>query len=233
MSHPPPSSGRCAWQLRSPVFAHVLDSSFCSVGGGASLLYLAAVVCAPKFSKMFILSATFSTSFLPYPRSCLVFCSRDVGSAVPPRVAPSIFRLRGESGSYSQAPLPPPAFRGGTVLYCTVLYASFDVMVVGTNNLTCGFNCQCTADDIGYAVMITARLDSLPSPQSLSRFGSTPAGKQPGSKTEDWDRNGPQKMPVVSSSLCFPPVCCLLYNNGKTQIMWYTRPGSSEVPCNL
>ena len=120
-----------------------------------------------------------------------------------------------------------------TVLYCTVLYASFDVMVVGTNNLTCGFNCQCTADDIGYAVMITARLDSLPSPQSLSRFGSTPAGKQPGSKTEDWDRNGPQKMPVVSSSLCFPPVCCLLYNNGKTQIMWYTRPGSSEVPCNL
>ena len=162
----------------------MLDSSFCSVGGGASLLYLAAVVCAPTFSKMFLL-ATFSISFLPYPRSCLVFCSRDVGSAVPPRVAPSIFRLRGESGAYSQAPLLPPAFRGGTVLYCTavlycctVLYASFDVMAVGTNSLTCGFNWQCTADAIGYAVMITARLDSLPSPQSLPRFGSTPAGCQ-------------------------------------------------------
>ena len=67
-----------------------------------------------------------------------------------------------------------------TVLYCTVLYASFDVMAVGTNSLTCGFSWQCTADAIGYAVMITARLDSLPSPQSLPRFGSTPAGRQPG-----------------------------------------------------
>ena len=94
---------------------------------------------------------TFSISLVPYPRSCLVFCSRDVGSAVPPRVAPSIFRLRGESGACSQAPLLPPAFRGGavlycTVLYCTVLFASFDVMAVGTNSLSCGFNWQCTAD---------------------------------------------------------------------------------------
>ena len=64
----------------------------------------------------------FGVSFLLFPRSCLVFCSRDVGSAVPPRVAPSIFRLRGESGAYSQAPLLPPAFRGGAVLYCAVLY---------------------------------------------------------------------------------------------------------------
>ena len=65
-----------------------------------------------------------------------------------------------------------------TALYCTVLYASFDVMTVGTNSLTCGFNWQCTADAIGYAVMITVRLASLPSPQSLPRFGSTPAGRQ-------------------------------------------------------
>ena len=126
-------------------------------------------------AKIFLLSATISFFLLPYPRFCLVFCSRDVGSAVPPRVAPSIFRLRGESGAYSQAPLLPPAFRGGaalycTVLYCTVLYASFDVMAIGTNSLTCGFNRQCTADAIGYVVMITARLDSLPSPQSLPRL---------------------------------------------------------------
>ena len=68
-----------------------------------------------------------------------------------------------------------------TVLYCcTVLYASFDVMAVGSNSLTCGFNWQCTADAIGYAVMITARRDSLPSLQSLPLFGSTPAGRQPG-----------------------------------------------------
>ena len=58
-------------------------------------------------------------------------------------------------------------------------------MDVGTNSLTCGFNWQCTADAIGYAVMITARLDSLPSPQSLPRFGSTPAGRQPESKKEE------------------------------------------------
>ena len=37
-------------------------------------------------------------------------------------------------------------------------------MLVGTNSLTCGFNWQYTADAIGYAVMIIARLDSLPSP---------------------------------------------------------------------
>ena len=67
-----------------------------------------------------------------------------------------------------------------TVLYCTVLYASFDATAIGTNSLTCGFNWQCTADAIGYAVMITASLDSLPSPQLLPRFRSTPAGRQPG-----------------------------------------------------
>ena len=78
---------------------------------------------AKIFQNVF-LSATFSISFLPYPRSCLVFCSRDVGSAVPPRVAPSIFRLRDESGAYSQALLLPPAFRGGAVRYCTVLYCA-------------------------------------------------------------------------------------------------------------
>ena len=117
VSHPPPSSRRCAWQLRSPVLAHVPDSSFCAVVGGACLLYLAAFVYAQKFSSSVRLLHFF---LLPYPRSCLVFCSRDVGSTVPPRVAPSIFRLRGESGAYSQAPLLPPAFRGGAVLDCTV-----------------------------------------------------------------------------------------------------------------
>ena len=51
----------------------------------------------------FLLSVTFSIIPFPYPRTCVVFWSRDVGSAVPPHPAPPIFRLRGESGAYSQA----------------------------------------------------------------------------------------------------------------------------------
>ena len=51
-------------------------------------------------------------------------------------------------------------------------------MTVGTNGPTCGFNWQCTTDTIGYAVMVTARLDSTIS--SLPRFGSSPAARQPG-----------------------------------------------------
>ena len=50
-------------------------------------------------------------------------------------------------------------------------YASFGVMAVGTNGLTCEFNWQCTADANDYGVMITARLDSLPSPYLLPRLG--------------------------------------------------------------
>ena len=63
-------------------------------------------------------------------------------------------------------------------------------MAVDTNSLTCGFNWQCTADAIGYAVMITARRDSLPSPQSLPQFGSTPAGRQPGCIILYWYGSG-------------------------------------------
>ena len=43
-------------------------------------------------------------------------------------------------------------------------YASFGVMALNTNALTYGFHWQCTTDAIGYAVMVTARLGSLPSP---------------------------------------------------------------------
>ena len=65
-------------------------------------------------ANIFLLSVTFSIFSLSCPRSCFIFCSHGIGSAVPPRVAPPIFRLRGESGAYSQAPLLSPAFRGGT-----------------------------------------------------------------------------------------------------------------------
>ena len=77
--------------------------------------------------------------------SRFVFGSRDVGSAVPPRSTPPIFRPRSESGAYSQAPLFPPRFPRR--------YASFGAMTVGTNGLGCGFNWQCTANGIGYAVI--------------------------------------------------------------------------------
>ena len=49
------------------------------------------------------------SSFLPF-----ILISRR-GFSRHTRVASPIFRLRGESGAYSQAPLPSPAFRGGTV----------------------------------------------------------------------------------------------------------------------
>ena len=67
---------------------------------------------------------------------------------------------------------PPSRF---TRRYCTVLYARFGTMNIGKNGLTCGFNWQCTANDIGYAVsLVTARLNSNPY-RPLA-----PAGRQPG-----------------------------------------------------
>ena len=122
-------------------------------------------------AKSFLLSATFpifSRSLSPF-LPCFLFSLRGFSRPTPRR--PVHLPSPGESGVYAQAPLLPPAFRGGAVLYCTVLYASFDAMAVGTNNLTCGFNWQCTADAIGYAVIITARLDFLPSPHYLRGLG--------------------------------------------------------------
>ena len=120
-------------------------------------------------ANVFLLSVAFSFFSFPCPRFCLVLCSRDVGSAVSPRVASS---SPGRIWCLLAGSSPPSRFPRR--------YAIFDVMTVGTNDLTCGFNWQCTVDDIGYAVMITARLDPLPFSHSLPRFGSTPAGRQPG-----------------------------------------------------
>ena len=89
-------------------------------------------------------------------------------SAVPARVTPPVFRLRSESGAYSQA--PPSRFPRR--------YASFGAMTVGTHGLTCEFNWQCTTDDIGYPVMITARLDSLPSPHFHGLGPPRPGGSR-------------------------------------------------------
>ena len=45
------------------------------------------------------------------------------------------------------------------------VHAGFGAMTIGTNGLACGFNWQCTANDIGYAVSWPQHaLDSLPSP---------------------------------------------------------------------
>ena len=79
------------------------------------------------------------------PGSRLALWSRDVGSAVPPRVTLPIFRSRSKSDAYSQAPSSLP-------VRFPRRYASFGTMTVGTNGLACGFNWQCTANDAGYAV---------------------------------------------------------------------------------
>ena len=57
-------------------------------------------------------------------------------------------------------------------------YASFGVMTVGMNGLTCGFNWQCTDDTIGYAVITTARLDCLPSPHFHGLGPPRPGGSR-------------------------------------------------------
>ena len=166
----------------------MLDSSFSSVVGDA-------LCCTspPSFTRQtFPPLVTFSifplslSLFLP----CILFSRRGFSCPTPPRPVQRIWCLL--TGSCSSSRFPRRyctilyctvlycTVLYCTVLYCTVLYASFDVMVVGTSGLICGFNWQCTADAIDYAVMITPRLDSLPSPHSLPRFGSTPAGRQPG-----------------------------------------------------
>ena len=54
--------------------------------------------CLRLRAKAFLLSVTLFLIPLSLSRSCFVFWSRDVGSAVSPRVAPPIFRLRSEFG---------------------------------------------------------------------------------------------------------------------------------------
>ena len=85
----------------------------------------------------------FSPSLFPF-LPCILFSRRGFSHPTPRRPVhlPSPGRiwclLTGSSPS-SRFPR-----RCCTVLYCTVLYASFDAMTVGTNSLTCGFNWQCT-----------------------------------------------------------------------------------------
>ena len=166
-SHPPPSSVRFAWQLWSPVHAHVLDFSFRSVTEGAALLCLAASFCAPTLLSYLWHFLSFP---FPCPRSCLLFWSLDVDSAVPPRVAPPISRLQGESGAHSQAPLLPSAFRGGApVLVPWPLVRT--VWLVDSND-----SAPPTPSAMPLADHSTPGLITV---SSLPRFGSTPPGRQP------------------------------------------------------
>ena len=144
----------------------MLDSSFYFVAGGAALLCLAASVCAPIiFSslRLFLLHP------FPRPRSCVVFWSRDVSSAVPHHVAPPIFRLRSESGAYTQAPLRPPAFHGGTpVLMPWPLVRRSDLWIQLAVHRRCHRQCRYDHSPLGLLTV-----------SSLPQFGSTPAGRQP------------------------------------------------------
>ena len=123
-------------------------------------------------ANIFLLSATFSnfslslSPFLP----CILLSRRGFSRPTPRRPVhlPSpgqIWCLLTGSSPLSRFPRR---------------YASFGIMAVGTNGLTCGFYWQYTAEAIGCAVMTKARPDSSPSSHSLPRFGSTAAGRQPG-----------------------------------------------------
>ena len=162
----------------------MLDSSFCSVLGGASLLYLAASVYAQKNPP---LCDFFNFPSFPIPVLALYFF---LATWVQPShpASPHLSSVSGANLVLTHRLFPSSRFPRR--------YASFGVMAVSTNGLTCGFNWQCTADAIGYAVMTTVRLDSLPSPYSLPRFGSTPAAKQPGRVEKTYS-------PPVFSRCCY------------------------------
>ena len=111
------------------------------------------------------------TILFPCPRSCLIFWSRDVGSAA------LLTSLRPSSVSGANLVFTHRPF---SCLPLSAAVPSFDAITVGTNGLTCGFNWQCIADVISYAVMITVRLDSLPSPH-FHGLGSPRLGGSRGS----------------------------------------------------
>ena len=123
-------------------------------------------------AKFFLLSVTFSifplslSPFLP----CILLSRRGFSRPTPRRPVHLPFPGR----IWCLFTDSSPSFRFPR------RYASFGVMNVGPNGLTRGFNWQCTADAIGYAVMITANLDSLPSPHSLPRFGAHPGREAAG-----------------------------------------------------
>ena len=156
----------------------MLDFLFISVARVADLLCFAASVSTPKLSSFFLFLVC--TSF-PYPLSCLLIWSREVSSAVPPRITPPIFRSQSESGAYSRASLLRPAFRGGApVLMLWSLVRTFWLMD-STGRSPPIIVCKASWSQHACNVLTTScSYSGLLIIFSLPRFGSTPAGKQSG-----------------------------------------------------
>ena len=97
----------------------------------------------------FLLSVTFLASPFPCPVLALYF---GLAAWVQPShdALPRPSSVSGANLVLTRRLLSPPLF--------PLRYASFGAMTIHANGLTCGFNWQCTADVIGYAVMITAGL---------------------------------------------------------------------------
>ena len=130
----------------------MLYSLFRSVAGGAALLCLAASVCAPIYYYFcdFFYHRPFLSPLLP----CILVSRRGFHHPTPRR--PAHLLLPERIWCLLTGSSPPCRFPRR--------YASFGAMTLGTNGLTCGFNWQCTAEAIVYAVMVAARLKSLSCP---------------------------------------------------------------------
>ena len=95
-------------------------------------------------ANIFLLYVTFSIFPLSLPPflPCILFSRRGFNRPAPRR--PVHLPSPGQISCLLTGFSPPSRFPRR--------YASFGVVVVGSKGLTCGFNWQCTADAIGYAV---------------------------------------------------------------------------------
>ena len=119
-SHSPQSFVRCAPQLLSPVYAHVVDFLFHSYTRSDTVLWLAASpahrlassICVRNISSFFMFFQLFSIPYLlPFLPLNLV-SRRGFSRSTPRRLAH--LHSRSESGTTSRVPLLLPAFRGDT-----------------------------------------------------------------------------------------------------------------------
>ena len=160
-----------------------------------------------------LLSVTFLFPPFPVPVLALYF---GLATWVQPSHPAS---PRPSSVSGANLVLPTGSFLSSLPLSAAVLYASFGAMTVGTNGLTCGFNWQCTANGVGYAVMVTARLDSLPS----SHFHGLGPPRPGGSRGEGVPVPVSFNNSMLSSHLFWTSDYTFRYN------MWMHQPGSHRT----
>ena len=135
----------------------MLDSSFCSVVGGASLLYLAAVVSAPNFPKIFLSSGFFQIPSFPIPVLALYFVPatwvQPSHSASPRPSSVSRANLVLTRRLMSFLPLSA-AVLYCTVLYCTVLYCTPVLMSSSSSSSSSSSPLYCLRKNISFDTLI-------------------------------------------------------------------------------